>query len=349
MRTLKTESFFLSVLLLAGCASAGPVRRPAWIDSGETMQYPKAMYILGRGEAGSKGGAEDRAIRNVSKVFSVQINSVNTADTTVKYASDSSGNKSMSKDSSVRDNLSVSVNKSLEGVAVLASWQDPETSKFYVLAGLDKAMALKSFQDKIAFTDEKIKGIIKTLDESGNNVEKAAAGSRIKGLLKGREDLTDCVRVISSAADISAPYSIPDIVRKTEAALAALKIRINVSPEEYAGVISKKVSAGLNGQGLRTAGPSETSPDIIIDCRLEFGKMDVPPGDAGRMTRYEVYVTAELADTVSGKNFESLEFSDEYTMLTKNDESCKKALAEKAAGKLSDKVTEKISAYFGDK
>src|SRR3989304_4693456 len=82
-------ALMLSMLfpLLAGCP-APPPAGPDWI-AGDSAQYKRAQYLIGRGQAATQEEAKDRARADLSKIFQVAV--VADREDVQKFKSDPAG------------------------------------------------------------------------------------------------------------------------------------------------------------------------------------------------------------------------------------------------------------------
>ena len=233
--------------------------RPDW-TSGESIDYPKALYLLGVGVADDRQTAEDRARAEIARTFSSHV-----VATTSSFAQETGRNVDgvtiTARDTAISDSARTATQKELVGVEVGAVWQDPETKQVYALAALDRRKAAERLEDQLGRIDAECRRIGAAFARAAR-LEAGVAALRYRALSKRRDPLVADLRVVSGKAPESGMASLD---AAAGAALKALVVSVS-SKNDPAGVIATGVIRGLAGAGM--LGRTDTDP-AAADLRVD--------------------------------------------------------------------------------
>jgi hypothetical protein len=247
--------------LLAGPAASGD-RRPDWID-GESLEWPRQWFLCGVGSGDDRATAEDRARAQIARVFTMRVLS-----TTASFAAESTatahGISATASHVAVSDDTQSSTEKVLEGVEIVAGWQDPATHQVYSLAALDRRKGAARLRARLADMDAAAHLAETELTAAADPVAAALAGLRLRALSRRREPVAADLRLLDPAADDGA-RRFAKLEAAARAALGRLVVVASASGDN-APALEEGVVKGLEALGLRAASPA---PGVVPDLVLE--------------------------------------------------------------------------------
>ncbi|MBI4374920.1 MAG: LPP20 family lipoprotein [Elusimicrobia bacterium] len=330
------KTLWLTCLLMAPPAWADPKNpRPDWVDSA-SLEYPRESYLTGVGIADDRPTAQDRARGEISKIFLTQV-SVDTALT----ESENNSSQGRSFTQSVSQSVQTTSRKALEGVELVAHWQDAKTQQHYALAALDRRKAAAVLRDKIADFDRQATRWNGELDKSSEKLQKVRAALKLLALLKARADLNGDLRVVESEGKgLASPIDEPAARPKAAKALAALEIAVDLSGAKSEEVETGLIS-GLSSLGLQARSPGSGRADIIIE-----GKLETRPASSNdaRWRWARSSVTLTLKEGASGKTF--LRFDQSDRQASADYEEAARRTHKALGRKVAQRVGEAVTQYF---
>lgn len=140
--------------LLVGCSLFAGQTMPDWIE-GRSERYPDERFLVGRGEAETRGLAEQRAYAAVARIFHAQVNS-QMEDSEIYSQLESEASTRTSREVKLDHLTRVTSEKVLENVQVLDTWLRPEDNRYFALAGLDRKKAERMLVERISDYDKTI-------------------------------------------------------------------------------------------------------------------------------------------------------------------------------------------------
>jgi hypothetical protein len=247
----------LAVALLGATPSLSD-RRPDWID-GDSVEWPRQMYLLGVGVADDRPTAEQRARVEIARTFTSTVKGTSSISASETSRSGGGAPAASTSTQSVREDAQVSTEKVLTGVQIVAAWQDPTTRQVYALAALERSRAAARLQTEVSALDGQIQS--QTAALRGSDATAAVlAGLRIRGLSRRRAQLVEDIRVIAPRAD-PAP-STASLDSEVDAVLRRVTVALVLSGDQ-----AKSVSGGVI-TGLRTAG-------LVVQDGLDPARADL--------------------------------------------------------------------------
>lgn len=277
--------------------SGGP--RPAWID-GESARWPRSEYVLGVGSADSQNSADAHSRGAVAQVFSATV-SVDSSVKETETNGSKNGAASHSFSQTVADNVRTVAKKALEGVSIVARWKDPTTFRYYALAALPKAEALRGVTEKLHDLDQETQTYQSQLDQATDRFSRAKAASKLLALVKSRGDLENDNRILGGGDD-PGPVDAGTVRAAAAKALAALDVVVAVTGDG-AQDVATGVITGLNAVGLSAkSGVPTDSSDLMAQAQVTVQPVEASPG----WQRSRADATVSLSDGRTGATFARL-------------------------------------------
>jgi hypothetical protein len=349
--TNKTISLAVAcaALLAAGCGSAakkgGPVStstgaRPDWANAGESMDYPRAAYVTGVGNADDESAADERARGEVAKVFSADVSVVSTVNES-EANSNKNGAESHSWSNEVAQKVRTATQKVLEGVEIVARWKDP-TGRYYALAVLNKGKALQAVTEKSAEIDKEGTQYQAALAAATEPFARAKAAAKLLALSKAQASLAADSRILGGGS-LPGVFDAASVRTQAAAALAALNVVVAVTGDG-ADSVQTAVVTGLNAVGLSAKeGAAGDKADLTASALVSLQEQDA--GDR-RWKRYRAGATVTLADGRTGQIFSTFDVTAREDA-TDPSEARRRSLASLAKDAAA-KVTAAINDFFAD-
>ncbi|MDH4284257.1 MAG: LPP20 family lipoprotein [Gallionellaceae bacterium] len=247
-------------LLLAGCA-AKPPAVPDWI-SGESAQYNKSQYLIGRGQAAIQEDAKDRARADLSKIFQVSVAAE--SEDVQKFKTGQTGQGEYAGESSRR--ITTRTSQIIRGIQIVELWQDPLTKTHHALAILPRLQTAASLRQQIGQLDEAASNHIEQSRKNTDLFLKISAANLAIESLQERESLQKSLQVVDptgrgAEAQWSSAKLGSDLDELLKRVSIAPRITVDSNPalaEIVAGALAK---AGF----MIEAGPS---PEFTLEARL---------------------------------------------------------------------------------
>jgi len=166
-------------ILVAGCASTGDSgrhARPDWVD-GSSARYPRAQYLIGRGQSDQLAAAQDHARADIAKIFEVSIHARSSDSQQLKQSSDESGSRS-SLDTRIMRQISTETEQIIAGIEIADVWHNPETQDYYALAVLSRRPATARLRQQIDALDKATQKYISSSRNSDDHLTQAGLAAR---------------------------------------------------------------------------------------------------------------------------------------------------------------------------
>jgi len=183
----------------------------------------------------------------------------------------------------------VSTKKVLENVRILDSWFRPQDSRFFVLAGLNRAKAEKRLLDQIAEWDRMIAQEVNQGRTGHSPLAKLRGWKRaITHLLTREAANADLEIVRTNGAGISSPYHINSLNRELEDYVTHHVTIIIAIKGDEASQVRRAIVEGLTREGLRPVANQEDGtrfvrhpsaamePDLLITGAVKMWDVDLP-------------------------------------------------------------------------
>jgi len=232
--------------------------------------------------------------------------------------------------------------KTLEGIEIAEVWQDKASFRWHALAVLERSKIRRIYREKLDDVEAQLSVYSKQIDEAAANMDKAMAALKIKSLLKTRDSLAKDLQVIGGSGSASAFDSVSPLRTKADAAISALGVYVQVSPENSR--ILTEITKTLNALGMKVS-KTAAGADISVSCEAEMSPLE-DPNPKSRWKWYTGEASVTLTDIKAEKDFLSFNASAKEAFVS---ESGAKAAAEKTLGKKIGKgINESIENYFAD-
>jgi hypothetical protein len=271
MRARRLAAWIATLALAASPAqAASPLRdgKPDW-TSGESLEWPRHLYLTGVGVADERATAEDRARAEVSRVFRTRV-----VATTSSFAAETSraagGGAETVSTRATSDDTRTSTERDLVGVEIAAVWQDPATRQIYALATLDRRQATARLESQLEALEASLRTLAPAIRREGR-VEAGLAALRYRALARQREP-------ILADFDVVAPgRSRAPLALDAEARAALGRLVVDLHARAAPDALRTAVTRGLAAAGLvaRPADDAASDLSVEVESTLEdLGKRD---------------------------------------------------------------------------
>lgn len=244
--------------------------QPKWVTD-STLEYPNAMYLVGRGTGSTAEEAQNRARGDLATIFEVRIEVSNQNTTTVAQSG-----KNEQVDRVASQQVTASTDKVISGINIAEVWRDPVTQDFHALAVLPRAQASASLREELAKIDDGLKQQMQAAQSADDLLLKVGALSQALQSSINRDGFQATLKVIDpSGRGVPAPFSQATIQKQIGDTLKKVKI----SPEIVDDAGSNKFASIIKG-GLAAAGflaSNAASADLVLESKLtlsDLGRMD---------------------------------------------------------------------------
>ena len=263
MRARRLAAWIATLALAASPAqAASPLRdgKPDW-TSGESLEWPRHLYLTGVGVADERATAEDRARAEVSRVFRTRV-----VATTSSFAAETSraagGGAETVSTRATSDDTRTSTERDLVGVEIAAVWQDPATRQIYALATLDRRQATARLESQLEALEASLRTLAPAIRREGR-VEAGLAALRYRALARQREP-------ILADFDVVAPG-------RSRAPPRRGRLVVDLHARAAPDALRTAVTRGLAAAGLvaRPADDAASDLSVEVESTLEdLGKRD---------------------------------------------------------------------------
>ncbi|HEX5340456.1 MAG TPA: LPP20 family lipoprotein [Gammaproteobacteria bacterium] len=251
----------LATLLTSGCSQAPkPDARPDWVQ-GQSVKYPSARFITGRGQADELSLAKDRARADLAKTFSMNVSEQ--SKDSASFSQTDAGEKNTLDASR---NISIRTDQMLSGVEIADTWQDPQTRVYYALAMLSRAKADAALRAQIADLDAGTRAYLNQAQASNDLFVKIAAAGHAVDAQTERAGLQRELQVADITGRGMPPaWSLGKLQADKAALLARLKITAAATGAD-AVAVQKLLAGALADAGFTV----NTSGDYTLTAHLDY-------------------------------------------------------------------------------
>lgn len=230
-------------LVLAACSNQPP--RPQWIDQ-PNSDFPEASHLTAVGSADDQQTSADRAIANLAKIFEVAVQEAS-KDFSRAFVVSEAGERQIENEQEVSRDISVQVDKLLQGAKVVEHWQS-ETGRHYSLAILSKAPAAAAFRKAIQAADREINNLLRFASVEANNPLLALrALNQAAEIQLQREEEDRSLMIVNNGQGINSEHDAASIAQLTRQGLASLSVKIEASQEMIRGELQQALARlGVN-------------------------------------------------------------------------------------------------------
>jgi hypothetical protein len=278
-------------------AEAGSPRdgKPDWI-SGESLEWPRQLYLTGVGVGDDRATAQDRARAEVSRIFKTRV--VATTSAFAAETSRASGDALESASTrATSDDTRTVTERDLVGVEIAATWQDPASRQVYALAVLERRQAAARLESQLEAIDAAVRPLAPAV-RAEDRVAAGLAALRYRALARRREPILEDLHVI-------APGRTPAVASLDAEARAALgRLVVSLQTRNTPDGLRTGVTRGLAAAGLVVRPADDSAPDLTV--AVDSAGEDLGKRDGWSWAR----VTATVSLREAGTNRVLLELSD---------------------------------------
>ncbi|SES64168.1 LPP20 family lipoprotein [Thalassotalea agarivorans] len=230
MHLIKRLTWLVLAAMLVACQSTSA---PDWVSNPEES-FDTNKYLSAVGEGSNNEQASQRALANLSKIFSVSI---------VEKQIDSStfSTRNQSTDVNVSRFISTNAQKELEG-AKIAEYFRQENGSVFAVATLDKAQAATKFKQDIAVLDERVNEQLLYAANKAPNVFRALAAIEKAYLSQQARDNINRDLILVADKGMPAQHSVNSIETLYRNKLAGLAVQVDANSPELQSQVSAAVS-----------------------------------------------------------------------------------------------------------
>jgi len=271
---MKQSAFTILALLIAtlsGCASTPPAT-PEWI-TGDSAQYKRSEYLIGRGQAATQEEAKDRARADLSKIFQVAV--VAESEDIQKFKSDPDEGKP-EYEGQVSRRISTHTEQIIRGIQIAELWQDPERQQFHALAIMPRLQTAASLRQQI---DQLDAATASHIEQSRNNNDlfmKIASANQALESQRERAALQKSLQIVDITGRGVEPKWNSD---KLKSDLDGLLKRVRIASQVTAGSapgLEDVVSGALAQSGFMIE--TGQHPDYVLQVQMQLNDLGLKDG-----------------------------------------------------------------------
>lgn len=266
------KSLFRIAALTAGLISATYVSaaQPKWITD-STLEYPSAMYLVGRGVGISAEEAQNRARGDLATIFEVRIEVSNQNTTTVAQSG-----KNEQVDRVASQQVSAKTDKVISGINIAEVWRDPVTQDFHALAVLPRAQASASLREELAKIDDGLKQQMQAAQAADDLLLKVGALSQALQSTINREGFQAMLKVIDpSGRGVPSPVAQATVQKQINDTLKKVRIASEIVDDGGSSEFAKIIKGGLAAAGFLAS--NGANAELVLESKLslsDLGRMD---------------------------------------------------------------------------
>lgn len=230
-------------------------------------QYPQSAYISGVAAADDINTAQDRARAEITKVFTVKIESVVSS-----HESEALVNGKTEAMQKVAVDVKATSDKIMEGIKIVDTWKNEEEKRYYSFAALDKKQAISLMQNKLRDLDMSMSMYEGSFMTASTAFERAKNAAKILFIMDARETMLTDLKILGG----SAMPNDGELKAQCQAAMAALVIYVNVSGDS-SDIIGVSVNQSLRNMTFTVIEDSAKKSDISVKVKasLSTGQVNV--------------------------------------------------------------------------
>lgn len=259
---MRNVSLIFVLLLLVGCAPT----IPEWVDGNSTL-YPDDQYLVGIGNAPTRGNAEDRARASIAKIFAVQVQSQQSSSEAFWMARvGEAENKEYRQD--LHSDLVTRTDRLLTGVRIVEVWEE-ENKSLYALAVLDRMQGARPLKQQLSEIDLAVEAEVKKADASEQVIEQLGHLLKALQLLSSRGVVAADLTVLMPTGYVTAaPYSSAQLAERADSLAATIRIGLNLIGDEQ-GIVEGEMISALNKIGIKTVHGTEVEMTIAARVSID--------------------------------------------------------------------------------
>ena len=236
-------TFPLSLAICAGivligvsaisCATSAAAKRPAWVDLGQHDKYPERRFMTGVGQGDTREKAADRARAEISKRFSVSVES-RTVVVESTWIQDSNGAVSQGSAGMVTDGVAPSSSMQLEDLTIAETWFDKKTAHYYALAVLDRASTFDRVEKAIDGILKDLAAVMEQAESETDALRKAGRWATAMRVFSRLDPFLLQARVLNPnwTPEFPGGASEGSLRRAFETAAKQVRVFVSVAPED---------------------------------------------------------------------------------------------------------------------
>jgi hypothetical protein len=281
---------FLSLLFIIACAGQKVLAqndRPAWIDR-PGGNYPQSDFITAVGSADNLNDAENAALGNLAKVFSVQIKVDETLiNRYVEKGGDVTGSALLIGKTDTK-----TIQK-LKNIQIARTYYSESEGLHYALAVLDRKETARIYRHEIQDNNLKIKDDLEKYQLQPHSLERLKYISRAVQTAAVNDALSERYKIITGGNTISMPYTLRELADLQ--AQERGEITVSVFPETSAdNDIETYLKSVINIIGLKI---SEQPSDLSMRYRFESKPMQINrPNMYALKWNITIFITSNMPD-----------------------------------------------------
>jgi len=293
----------LNLALLSGCASIGDSdrkARPDWID-GSSSHYPRAQYIIGRGQADRLPTAQDHARADIAKTFEVNIQASSRDSQEMQQRSDDTGSH-RSLDTRITRQVATQTDQIIAGIEIADVWQDPETRQYYVLAVLPRRPASARLQQQIEALDTATQKYISASRDSNDRLTQAGFAARAVDAQTQRAMYQKMAVIVdSSGRGIPPRWEAAQLETDLNTLLSRIHIQaLSANTAENGEILIPILKGALAAAGV-TPGTADDS-DYLLNGHLEITDLGFHDGWQWQRAALEITLSDRHSGQVRGQH-----------------------------------------------
>lgn len=279
-------------LLLPACA-ASPPAGPDWI-TGDSAQYKRAQYLIGRGQAATQEEAKDRARADLAKIFQVAV--VSESEDVQKFKSVSA--EPGQYENNVSRRITTRTEQIINGVQIAELWQDPATKNFHVLAVLPRLQTASSLRQQIGQLDEATGNHIEQSRKNTDLFLKIAAANSALESQQERELLQKTLQIVDATGrGTEMKWNSAKLKSDLDELLKRVRIAAQVAAGSTSGLAEVLAGALAKAGFLIETGQN---PDFVLQAKMELVDLGVQDGWYWQRGVLEIALSEKATDRVRG-------------------------------------------------
>jgi hypothetical protein len=268
MRRIFLPPFIIAIALISACASA-PEKgaRPDWID-GQSQRYSQQLYLTGQGSGDTLDDAKDRARADLAKQFEVAVQE--RSQQQQEYRKQQQGEESSeSLNQQVTRQLITRTTRTVQGIEIASTWEDPASHTYYALAVLSRNKARQQYEQQITSLDQQVGQRLKQAEKETDTLRKTGLLQQAIDTQQQRISAQSALQVVDpSGRGIPSPVSLGELLRTRDSLIE----RITLLPKTE-GKLDFLVQPILSGNaanaGFKITAEKTADYTLIADTQLE--------------------------------------------------------------------------------
>ena len=248
----------LITLTLGACSSNDDNEQPSWVDKPES-KYSSQQYLTAVGYAGTRDVAENSALANLAKIFTVDI-AANSKDFSKAITSNSDQGFAVENSQEISRSVVTSTDLELEGAIIKETWVSP-LGEHYALAILEKQRAARTLTEKVRNADKNTAQLLDYSRNTAPNVVLALHSLRQARSEQIKREIANQQLVQVANNGIVNSTSSKEIETLIKNSLAQLKVATSAESDKSNDILQ----SALGQLGI----PHATSSNLVLQAKLD--------------------------------------------------------------------------------